>query len=355
MQISWVNKKTINFEKTNTKLNECLDSRHFTNNGKNVVELQDKIKKIFLIDDAKEVLLVNNGASGINALIGGLNMYFGKKLIFAVQSFTFPCSCQGLLMDSLIYDIDDNMGPNILKLDETKDKFDGILVTNCFGCLSNVKLYEDFCKKNNKILLFDNAASPLSFDNDGQNILNCGDGCIISFHHTKPIGFGEGGAIIFNRTYLDQMKKAICFGYSDTDKFTCNVFASNYKMSDISAIYIDQWLDNLNTIYTHHTKMIGYFYEKLPELKGVHLIKNYTDYTKCLMASIPIIFEKHTKIDLFIEHKIEAKKYYYPLQCYDGINTKSMDIFDKIICLPLNLDITEKEIDLYIHLIKQLL
>ena len=84
-KISWVNKKEINLEKINSKINNCIETKHFTNGGKNVIELQKKIKSIFKINNDKEVLMVCNGAMGINALIGGLNIHFNKKLKSALN------------------------------------------------------------------------------------------------------------------------------------------------------------------------------------------------------------------------------------------------------------------------------
>ena len=52
---------------------------------------------------------------------------------------------------------------------------------------------------------------------------------------------------------------------------------------------------------------------------------------------------KHWTLELC---KIEAKKYYYPLN--DAVNSNKL--FDNIICLPLNLDITCENIDLYIKI-----
>ena len=57
----------------------------FTNNGKNVIELQEKIKLMFNLDENKEVLMVCNGAMGINALVGGMNIYHEKKLKFDLR------------------------------------------------------------------------------------------------------------------------------------------------------------------------------------------------------------------------------------------------------------------------------
>ena len=351
--ISWVNKKNINLDNINLKINKCIETKHFTNNGLNVLQLQENIKKIFHLNSDKSILMVCNGSMGINALISGFNIYYNKKLKWIVQSFTFPCSCQGLLIDSIIVDIDENMGPDINKLEELILEYDGILITNCFGCSVNIELYEDFCNKNNKILLFDNAASSMTFYNN-QNHLNFGNGCMVSLHHTKPIGFGEGGFIVFDNKYLSSMEKSICFGFTKENRLEFNINANNYKMSEIAAIYINDYLKDIKNIFNHHTKIINYFIEQI-EINNledkIKLFNSYSNYEDSLLATIPIIFNIPIKIDLFIENNIEAKKYYYPLSknSYNSIN-----LFNNIICLPLNLDIDNKIIDKYINIIKMI-
>ena len=69
------------------------------------------------------------------------------------------------------------------------------------------------------------------------------------------------------------------------------------------------------------------------------------------MATIPLIFNRPVSVDLFVQNNIEAKKYYYPL---DLTCTYSSNLFNNIICLPLNTDITFVNIDFYIDIIKQL-
>lgn len=349
--INWVNNKNINLELINQKINNCLQTKHFTNNGKNVIELKKKIHNLFNLDESKSVLLVCNGAMGINALIGGLNIHYNKKLKWVVQSFTFPCSCQGQLIDSTVLDIDENMGPDINKLEETKNDYDGILITNCFGCTTNIKLYEEFCKVNNKILLFDSAAASYSIY-ENKNHLNFGNGSMVSLHHTKPIGFGEGGFIVFDNKYLESMEKAICFGFTSENRLLFDKNASNYKMSEINAIYIENFLsNNLNNIYENHKKLIEYFILKMKENKlenKISLFKSFSNYNESLLACIPILFNNKINTDIFINNNIEAKKYYYPL---DQNCKNSVDLFDRIICLPLNTDINENIIDKYIDII----
>ena len=230
MNVSWVNKKLVDMDSILSSINECIETKHMTNNGKNVKELQSDIKGMFNLTENKEVLMTCNGAAGLQALVGGFNIHYNKKLRWAVQAFTFPCSNQGLLIDSIIMDIDHNMGPNIDMLEKKKDDYDGVIVTNCFGCSTNISIYEKFCKENYKLLLFDNAAAPMTQYNN-TNHLNYGNGCMVSLHHTKPIGFGEGGFIVFNKNYNESMKKAICFGYTDTNKTMYNMYKRIFEKS----------------------------------------------------------------------------------------------------------------------------
>lgn len=339
--IQWIPKKSINFPKVQEKILECIDSKQFTNGGKHVEELQEKIQRLLQVDGDKCVIMTCNGTMGLNALISIYNYIYDKKLKFAVQSFTFPCCNQLLLTDSIIIDIDNRMGPDVEKLEELKDSYDGIIITNCFGCTVDIQAYEQFCSENNKLLLFDNAATPYSIY-QGKNVLNYGDGCFVSLHHTKPIGFGEGGFIVLSREYRSIAEKIINFGYSPINRTEYSIFASNYKMSEISAIYIDQWIDYFCEIKFNHQALLKVLIENLPS--GVKLFPSYSNYSSQLMNTIPIIFPFKVKVEYFKERGIDAKKYYYPLALS---HTKAKTLYDSIICFPLHSDCTEDTIRYY--------
>lgn len=343
--------KIIDLKTVNEKMEQCLKDRHLTNGGKNVVRLQDWIRRNFLINDDKEVLMVCNGAMGLNALIGGLCIHHNRKLKFAVQSFTFPCSVQGMLTDSLVMDLDDNLGPDITRLEAERDRYDGIVITNPFGCVTNISLYERFCSKHNKMLIFDNAASPMA-EYEGGNILNRGIGCMVSLHHTKPVGFGEGGFIVFDKELLGPMSKAICFGFTSVDKYNFSPYAGNHKMSEVSCIYIAEYLKRLPEIHRHHTTTVSRFIDRLEGQDSlrhrVSLFRSYAPYGESLMSTIPVLFDFHADVSFFIERGIEAKKYYYPL---DATHRYSKDLFDRIICLPLNMQVDDAAVDRYIRVL----
>jgi hypothetical protein len=124
-------------------------------------------------------------------------------------------------------------------------------------------------------------------------------------------------------------------------------------MSEVACIYISEYLNNVDAIYKHHTKVIQYFIEQLDKYKlndKIRLYKNYSNYNESLMSCIPIIFENMIDTSIFVSNGIEAKKYYFPLDN----SIVSNEIFNKIICLPLNLDIDEGVIDLYISIINKI-
>ena len=100
-------------------------------------------------------------------------------------------------MVSYIVDIDEGGGLDLSKVPADSD---GIIVTNIFGNVVDIDKYVEWAEKNKKFLVFDNAATAYTFYK-GKNSCNYGSGSILSFHHTKPFGFGEGGCIVIDKKY----------------------------------------------------------------------------------------------------------------------------------------------------------
>ena len=160
MSINWVPKKNINFNKIKILLKKSLEQNQFTNYGPNVKLLENIIRKKLQIDDNKSVIVVSNGSVALHSLTSSINYFHKTELNWATQSFTFPPSAQGTLKNVKIVDIDKDGGLNLNDLDES---INGIIVTNIFGNIVDIEKYENWAKKNNKFLIFDNAATPYTF------------------------------------------------------------------------------------------------------------------------------------------------------------------------------------------------
>ena len=124
----------------------------------------------------------------------------------------------------------------------------------------------------------------------------------------------------------------------------------NGKMTDISAVYILQYLTLADKIIEHQRSIYFYAREKIKDKKCNML---YTSIIEDIFPScIPIIFNDEINGELrnvsFWEDKgIEAKKYYKPLQDLHS----SAKLYQSIVCFPCHLDIHQKDVDRIISFI----
>jgi dTDP-4-amino-4,6-dideoxygalactose transaminase len=336
--MNWISRKYISNEIVNKYLLQTSQTNIFTNYGPIVQELEIHIQNKFQIDSSKTIICCNNATSALYALTSGISIFHEKELQWATQSFTFPSSAQGMLKTTYIIDIDKEGG---IDLDSIPLDADGIIVTNVFGTVVNIEKYEKWCKEHAKFLVFDNAGTPYTFYK-GKNSSNYGNGSIISFHHTKQFGFGEGGAIIVDKKYETSIRRLLNFGIDPKNKW-CRV-GSNYKMSEISAIYILQYIITMfDKIVKKHKNIYNFFKLYMPE----YMYPNFADEKTTVPMCIPLLNSKFT-IEFknkILEHGIFCRKYYQPLE-----NTSnSIDTYNKILCFPCNIDINLKE---YKELIK---
>lgn len=347
LNLDWVPKKSIDTIKINDLLKPCIETGRFTNYGPNVELLEKYILTNFNIDDSKSVIIVSNGTVALHVLTSAINYYHNKDIQWATQSFTFPASAQGTLSNVKIIDIDKNGGIDLTKINSD---IQGLIVTNIFGNVVDINKYINFCKINNKFIIFDNAATAFTFYK-GTNCLNYGDGCTISLHHTKPFGFGEGGAIIVNKKYEKIIRSFINFGFNLTDNYYISE-GNNSKMSEISAAYILQYLENnFEIIKNTHNDLYNYF--KL-------LLKKNSDILKCELfpsfhdsiivpACFPLIFQNYNdniRTNL-LDRGIFCRKYYHPLKD----TPIAQDIYNSILCIPCTKDMKKSDIDCIIQII----
>jgi dTDP-4-amino-4,6-dideoxygalactose transaminase len=264
-----------------------------------------------------------------------------------------------VLKDSLVVDVDaDAMGPCLKALEQAVGEIDGVIVTNCFGLAVNIEAYVNFCRRHDKLLVFDNAATPLTRYR-GRNVNNYGDACTVSLHHTKPVGFGEGGVVVFRKRYLEAMSRVICFGHSETDKYRYSIHASNYKMSEISAIFASGWLERVGDIREHNNAMLSYFVGEVTR-RGVGrracVYPNFAELVGDTAAAvIPVLFDRPCSVDAFLKEGVDAKKYYYPISEAVDTTPVAMDLFERIVCLPLHLEVSKRDLHKYVAIILDVL
>jgi dTDP-4-amino-4,6-dideoxygalactose transaminase len=340
--MNWVASKKIKHKNVIQKIMEdtCEKTNQYTNGGPIVKELEEFIRNKFEIQENKAVICCNNATSALYALTSGIELVSDVKQ-WATQSFTFPASAQGMLKDAIIIDIDEGGG---VDLNQIPEEVNGIIVTNCFGNVVDIDKYVNWCKERNIFLILDNAGTGFTFYK-GKNSCNYGHGSVISFHHTKQFGFGEGGAIIVDEKYEYTIRKLMNFGIDNNNpneyELYWNRLGNNYKISEISALYILQYLrENFDNIVEHHRKLYDHFKETEKEGK-IKLYPNFADECMTVPMCISLLNKKYTEefTKKLLNNGYYCRKYYHPLICSE----KSYNLHKRILCLPCNLDINSQE------------
>lgn len=325
MKINYIQQKKIDYSSVQKYLTLSFMHNQFTNNGPVKSLLEKRIEQLINCTPDKRVLCVANGTNALHALMFYYEKTLNRRLKWVSPSFTFP-SCVVDQSNTRLVDI--SLDTFTLREFDVGDA-DGIIITNLFGTIVDF----DISKFNNKIIIYDNASSFLSKDLDGKNICLKGDASFGSLHHTKTLGFGEGGFMVVDSDKYDALQAICGFGFSYNRVHDVN--SSNFKMSDPSAAFILQHIDNYN-IARHievQDKLVGCI-STIPNV----LLFNYTPGV--FYGNLPVLFNRPTQISAFRDVGIEANKYYKPLANHDNSNF----LYDWIINFPLHMDLSDYDI-----------
>lgn len=292
--INYVENKKVNWQRVQELLNISQNNNKWTNFGPVCDILEAKIASILSVDP-NNVLTCSNGTIALYSLVNYYQSIRKNKIKWVVSAFGFACTTQGPLKDAKVVDCDKNGFVDIKLL--KKENFDGIIVTNPFGLMTDKKIeeYEEYCKLNNKILIFDCAAA---FPNCPKNSPS-----IVSFHQTKPWGMGEGGCVITKEK--EKLKQLINFGHINNQSHS---FSTNGKMSDITAAYIIDRLDTFDTYKTTYQNQ----YDRIAKLaKSLGYEKLCDSKTNTCPPNLPLIAP--INIENKNSERFVLQKYYKPL------------------------------------------
>jgi dTDP-4-amino-4,6-dideoxygalactose transaminase len=182
----------------------------------------------------------------------------------------------------------------------------------------------------------------------GKNSVNYGHAATISFHHTKPLGFGEGGAVIIDKKYEPALRSLINFGIGYSDEYWMRE-GNNGKMSDLAAAYIIQYLELAPQISKKHRELYAYMESKISRIRGLGLFKSFQDRGGIMPSCFCLIFEQYNDQvrQKLILSGVFCRKYYHPL----ASTPRAMELHGSILCLPCTVDMKLSDIDRIISII----
>jgi dTDP-4-amino-4,6-dideoxygalactose transaminase len=335
MIVNYIEKKETNWNKVKEYLSLSETVNQFTNNGPVKSHLEEQVLSLIRVEKTfktiSKVLCVNNGTSACNMVMHHCENKKGGKIKWLSDNYTFPSILTGGF-DVKLCDYGDTL--ETLKKDK---KINGIILTYLFGATPvNFKEIIDLCKEKRIYVVLDIASSPIV-----SQMEMIGDGMSYyfgSFHHTKNLGFGEGGFIICDKEEYDSLLKISNFGF-DIDR-NYSLPSNNYKMSDISAAFILQRINKGDDIIMHTQYNFRRFIEKIQDNEHVQIFGCERENGNIMYGNIPLLFKRKVSTSEFRDLGIEANKYYKPL----SKTPKSADLYDRIINLPLYPSLTDYQI-----------
>lgn len=344
-RVPWLKSKTVDFESLQLRLTPSLACNHVTNGGPAVKSLEKTLRREMCINDDKALVLCSNATTGMHALVAAIDHdRVGNDVRYCSSAFTFPSNVQGPLNDTVIVDCDPD---GQVRTRDIPEECDGLIVTNLFGVVKNMERWVAWERKRGVrgVLLFDNACTPFTnvalAEGEITNACNLGTASVVSMHHTKPIGFGEGGVIIVDRGYEPTLRRMLNFGLHPTSLMGWLPSATNAKMSDVAAVFIAEHLRDVVEMQMAHKELLQRVGSAVAPIWGVRTLYDFVHVDDMRMIPfcncVPLVFERPTSIAAFVDSGIEAKKYYHPLRPLPG----ALYLFDRIVCVPCHEDIAD--------------
>lgn len=174
---------------------DILDRRWLTNDGPYLQAFEQEIKAYLGV---KHCIAVCNATIGLQLAIRALGMT-GEVI---VPSFTFPATVHALHWEGVtpvFCDVDSathNLDPgDVERL--ISPRTSGIVGVHLWGNACDVAALGEIARRKRLRLLFD-AAHAFGCSHAGRMIGSFGDAEVFSFHATKFLNSGEGGAIVTN-------------------------------------------------------------------------------------------------------------------------------------------------------------
>ena len=356
-----------NLEIFNKNLNDLIKSGVFANNGEFHKLLSNKLK-IFL--KVENTVLTSSCTSSIRSILAIHNFDENKREII-VPSFTFVATVSSIVASGYIpkfVDVlinDGTIDPRQVEKAISKNTF-AILGVHSYGNPCSNNILQEIAERYNVKLFYD-AAHAFGVTKNNESILNWGDASALSFHATKVFNTCEGGAIVSKNSHIINNSNTYINHGIDTqeEEKSIKTLGMNAKLSELNAAFGLAVIDKVNISISIRKKIYKKYLESFSMIH--ELFKPFLNICECNhnFAYAPFIVKNKNKRDELINflksHEIISKKYFYPLvsdmKPYlkyqpNKMLENSLEISNRVICLPIHPLITEEQLEYIIIKVK---
>lgn len=228
------------------------------------------------------------------------------------------------------------------------------------------------------ITVVEDAAQGVMAKYKGKALGSIGDLGAYSFHETKNVISGEGGALLVNQTALVQQAEIIRekgtdrsrFFRGEVDKYTWQSVGSSFLPGELTAAFLWAQLEDAESITEKRMLAWNYYHEKFFDLEIKGLLRRPIVPTDCQHNAhmyyilIPEAARRQSILDGLKAQNINAVFHYVPLHSsptgrkFGSVrgsiqNTESLS--ERLIRLPLWIGISQQQQDIVINTLSLLL
>ncbi|MBG7609581.1 MAG: dTDP-4-amino-4,6-dideoxygalactose transaminase [Anaerolineae bacterium] len=317
----------------------------------------------------RKVLMTNSCTAALEMACILIDLKPGDEVI--MPSFTFVSTANAVVLRGATPVFCD-INPQTFNLDETQlksclsEKTKAIIPVHYAGQSCEMKAINDFAKNNN-LYVIEDAAQSVGAYHHGQHSGTIGDMGCFSFHETKNIMCGEGGALLINNPkFIDQAEiirekgtNREAFFRNETEQYTWVDQGSSYLPSELQMAFLYAQLENIEQVIKRRRKAVEYYDIHLKPLEGRGLLSlpNFFQHNKVNYHLYAILCrdeqERSKLIEYLKDRGIGAVFHYIPLHSSPagrklsrtaGDNLPVTDLISsQLLRLPVYYDITIEE------------
>lgn len=340
-------------DKLNAYIDGIYERRWLTNNGPLLQQLTQRLQEYLGVEN---LLLVSNGTLALQVAykaLGISNTGCCETAEAVTTPFTFVATTSSLQWEGIkpvFADIDVNswcLAPANIDAAIT-ERTRAIVPVHVFGNACEVEAIDEIAQKHQLKVIYD-ASHAFGVNYKDRSLLNWGDAATLSFHATKLFHSIEGGAIVFkHKADLERAQQIINFGLAGPEDISGP--GINAKMNEFQAAMGLCVLDEIAENLAARKAIVEQYQQQLPA--GIEL-QVLNDAASANYAYMPVVLKSEAKVIKLLESLnqkgIAARRYFYPsLNCTDYSNGQVMpvseDIAQRIVCLPLYVDLAESVI-----------
>ena len=217
----------------------------------------------------EKVLMTNSCTSALEMACILIDLKPGDEII--MPSFTFVSTANAVVLRGATPVFCD-INPQTFNLDETQlqsclsNKTKAIIPVHYAGQSCEMRYINNFAK-NNGLFVIEDAAQSVGAYYHGQHSGTIGDIGCFSFHETKNIMCGEGGALLINNPkFIDQAEiirekgtNREAFFRREIELYTWVDQGSSYLPSELQMAFLYAQLENIKQVIKRRKKAVEYY------------------------------------------------------------------------------------------------